>query len=82
MGKRRTKNPDNSGYLMNTQARDEYGLSRDMMTKLMRSGRLPYKTDPLDARVKWIKRGDLEGILQRSGIYRRRRDGQSLPPAS
>lgn len=59
--------------IMSTEARAQYGFSRDMMTKLLKSGALAYTTDPLDKRIKWVKRQDVEKIvassekLQRAG---------------
>lgn len=55
-----------SDLLMSTEARHEFGLSRDMMTKLLANGMLPYVTDPLDKRIKWVKRGDVEEVVARS----------------
>lgn len=51
------KNQDE--YLMSTEARQEYGLTRDMMRKLLKNGTLPYLSDPLDKRTKWVKRTDV-----------------------
>lgn len=46
-------------YSMSTEARQEYGLTRDMMRKLLKNGTLPYLSDPLDKRTKWVKRTDV-----------------------
>ena len=52
--------------LMSSEAQKEFGFSRDMMTKLLRSGTIPYTPDPLDKRIKWVKRRDVERIAARS----------------
>ncbi len=60
--------------IMSTEARMEFGFSRDMMTKLLANGTLPYTSDPLDKRIKWVRREDVAEIaaksnkLQRAGI--------------
>jgi hypothetical protein len=53
---------DDSEYLLSTAARREFGLSRDMMTKLLKCGTLPFATDPLDKRAKWVKRRDVQAL--------------------
>ncbi len=67
-------------YLMSSQARVEFGLNRARMTKLMASGRLPFEPDPLDKRLKWVKRRNVMEITNRSGIYQRRQLQQQPPP--
>lgn len=52
--------------MMSTEARAEYGFSRDMMTKLLRSGALPFTIDPVDKRIKWVNRSEVEEIVSRS----------------
>ncbi len=37
-----------------------------MMTKLLRSGALPFTTDPLDKRLKWVKRNDVTRLHEAS----------------
>lgn len=66
-------------YLMSSNARVEFGLNRARMTKLLASGRLPFETDPLDKRLKWVKRRNVMEITNRSGIYKRRRLQQPPP---
>lgn len=61
--------------LTSTEAREEFGWSRDMMTKLLRSGALPFTTDPLDKRLKWVKRGDVVRLNEAS----RKRQRQPQP---
>jgi hypothetical protein len=70
-------------YVMSSQAREEFGLNRAQMTKLLASGRLPFEPDPLDKRLKWVKRRNVMEITSGSGIYKRRQKQQpqaSLPP--
>lgn len=72
-------------YVMSSTARVEFGLSRALMTKLLASGRLPFEPDPLDRRIKWVKRRDVAEITGHSGIYLRRqrrlqRQSQQQPP--
>ena len=51
-----------------TQARKILHVSPNKMSQLVRTGRLPYTQDPLDYRVKLVKRKDVEALLQeRSG---------------
>ncbi len=52
--------------LTSTEAREEFGWSRDMMTKLLRNGQLPFTTDPLDKRLKWVKRSDVARLCEAS----------------
>jgi len=59
-------------YVMSSQARVEFGLSRALMTKLLASGRLPFEPDPLDRRIKWVKRRDVAKITGHSNTYLRR----------
>jgi len=73
---------------MSTEARIEFGLSSDMMTKLMANGTLPNMTDPLDKRIKWVKRHDVEKLVARSEKVQRgfpatsteRRDSRQRQP--
>lgn len=71
-------------YVMSGKARVEFGLSRALMTKLLASGRLPFEPDPLDKRIKWVKRRDVAEITGRSNTYlrrqRRRLQRQSQQP--
>ncbi len=66
----------NYDVLTSTEAREEFGWSRDMMTKLLKSGTLPFTTDPLDKRLKWVKRSDVARLNQAS----RKRRRQPQPP--
>lgn len=67
-------------YLMSSNAREEFGLNRARMTKLLASGRLPFETDPLDKRLKWVKRRNVMEITSDSGIYKRRQKQQPQAP--
>jgi hypothetical protein len=44
-----------------------------MMTNLLKSGTLPFTTDPLDERIKWVKRSDVEKIIAKSNKLQRAR---------
>jgi hypothetical protein len=48
------------------QARKLLGVSRPKMAQLIASGQLHTETDPLDARVKAIRRAEVEALLERS----------------
>ncbi len=63
-------------YVMSSKAREEFGLNRAQMTKLLASGRLPFEPDPLDRRIKWVKRRDVAEITGHSGIHLRRQQRQ------
>jgi hypothetical protein len=41
------------------------GVSQAKMTSLINNGVIPYELDPLDHRVKLVKRADLEALLQK-----------------
>jgi hypothetical protein len=47
-----------------TQARKYLGVSFTKMTTLVRSGQISYEVNPLDHRVKLIKRSDLDTLLR------------------
>lgn len=51
-----------------TEARRFLGISFAKMTALVSSGVLPFEEDPLDRRVKLVKRTDLEALRQRSYV--------------
>ncbi len=57
---------DEDESLMSTEAREEYGLTREMMTSLLADGTLGYEQDALDKRIKWVKRSDLEKLIDKS----------------
>ncbi len=59
-------------YVMSSKARVEFGLNRALMTKLLASRQLPFEPDPLDRRLKWVKRRDVAEITGHSGIHLRR----------
>jgi hypothetical protein len=48
-----------------TQARKYLGVSFTKLTSLVASGKIPYEVNPLDHRVKLIKRSDLDTLLRR-----------------
>ena len=50
-------------YLTATQARDLLGVSQGKMTALIREGQLPTYPDPLNKRIKLIKKSDVDALL-------------------
>ena len=48
-----------------SEARKFLGVSIPKMTALVRSGRIAVEEDPLDGRVRLVKRSDLEELLRR-----------------
>jgi Helix-turn-helix domain len=62
-------NNDRENVLNLTQARKILHISPNKMSQLVRTGKLPYTQDPLDYRVKLVRRKDVEALLQeRSGL--------------
>jgi len=59
--------PPVSSKMTLTEARRVLRISPNKMTQLVRTGVLPYKQDPLDARVKLVERGDVEALLKERG---------------
>lgn len=49
-----------------SEARRMLGISGNKMAALIRSGALPYEQDPLDHRVKLVRRKDVEGLMRKS----------------
>ena len=41
------------------------GISPSTLSNMINSGKIKYESDPLDNRVKLVKRSDLEAILRR-----------------
>jgi predicted site-specific integrase-resolvase len=41
------------------------GISSSTLSNMINSGRIKYENDPLDNRVKLVKRADLEALLQK-----------------
>ena len=62
-----------------TEARKILGISANKMSALISSGTLPYEQDPLDHRVKLLRRTDVEGLM-RKRFHGRGVNGRS-PPA-
>jgi hypothetical protein len=60
-GSREARRPERMSVL---EARKFLGVSASKMTELLSSG-LAWESDPLDRRVKLIRRADLEGLLDR-----------------
>jgi hypothetical protein len=48
-----------------TEARRILGISANKMSALIGSGTLPYEQDPLDRRVKLVRRADVEGLMHK-----------------
>jgi hypothetical protein len=48
-----------------TEARKILGISANKMSALISSGTLPYEQDPLDHRVKLLRRTDVEGLVRK-----------------
>lgn len=48
-----------------SQAKKFLGVSSSTITKLVQRGILSYETDPIDTRVKLVRRADLEELLRR-----------------
>lgn len=47
------------------EARRILGISANKMSALIGSGVLPFEQDPLDRRVKLLRRSDVEGLLRK-----------------
>lgn len=48
------------------EARRILGISANKMAALIGSGALPYEQDPLDHRVKLVRRKDVEELMRKS----------------
>ncbi len=48
------------------EAREYLRVSRAKMTKLIKDGVLPSEPDPLDGRIRLVKRADVEALAERS----------------
>lgn len=68
-----------SEYLKSTEARAEFGWSRNMMTKLLKSGTLQFTTDPLDKRIKWVQRREVARLDAASRKQQQRQQPPALP---
>ncbi len=60
-------------YLKVGEAREEFNIGHNMMTKLLKAGALPFIADKLDERIKWVKRGDIVRLSAAS--LKRQRQG-------
>ena len=58
-------------YVTATQARDLLGVSQGKMTALIREGQLPTYPDPLNKRIKLIKKSDVDALLAQSASQRK-----------
>ena len=59
-------NKDGDGHMKATEARKLLGCTRDVLARLIREGLLPTVSDPLDRRVKLVKRADVERLIASS----------------
>lgn len=57
--------PHDSELIKVTEARRILGISANKMSALIGSGTLPFEQDPLDRRVKLVKRADVEGLMRK-----------------
>ena len=57
--------PSDSELVTVTEARKILGISANKMSALISSGTLPYEQDPLDHRVKLVKRGDVISLMRK-----------------
>jgi hypothetical protein len=55
--------PNDSELVTVAEARRILGISANKMSALIGSGTLPYEQDPLDRRVKLVKRADVKGLM-------------------
>ncbi len=55
--------PNDSELVTVAEARRILGISANKMSALIGSGALPYEHDPLDRRVKLVKRVDVNGLM-------------------
>lgn len=56
--------PRNTKLITVAEARKLLGISANKMSALISSGTLPYEQDPLDHRVKLLRRADVEGLMR------------------
>ena len=59
---------DRDEYMTVTEARRLLRVSKGKMAKLIREGNLPNEDDPLDERVKLVKRSDAEALMKRNPL--------------
>lgn len=52
-------------YMNLTEAHKYIGCSWSKLTSLISSGKIPFEADPLDNRVKLVKRSDLDKLRSR-----------------
>ncbi len=55
---------NNSELVTVAEARRILGISANKMSALIGSGTLPFEQDPLDRRVKLLRRSDIEGLMR------------------
>ena len=64
MAASKTVTKHQSKLLTVTEARRILGISANKMSALIGSGTLPFVQDPLDRRVKLVRRSDVEGLMR------------------
>jgi hypothetical protein len=57
--------PNDSELVNVAEARRILGISANKMSALIGSGTLPYEQDPLDRRVKLVRRADVENLMRK-----------------
>ena len=57
--------PHDSELITVAEAKRILGISANKMSALIGSGTLPYEQDPLDRRVKLVRRADVVGLMRR-----------------
>lgn len=60
------ENKENEEYMTVGEARDLLGISKPIIARLIREGELTVILDPLNRRVKLIKRSEVEALKARS----------------
>ena len=54
----------NPQYLKVVEAQKRLGVSKKKMAALLAEGTLPFQLDPLDKRVKLVRRSDVERLME------------------
>jgi hypothetical protein len=65
MVRAKTMTPRESDLIKVSEARKILGISANKMAALIGSGALPHQLDPLDHRVKLVRRRDVENLIVR-----------------
>jgi len=62
----------NEEYFSLVEAAEYVGVSRVKLSQLVKKGVIPFETSPLDKRVKWFKRSDLDMLRGPHRVRRKR----------